>query len=86
MLVTIGQIIHQAMTIYSFFIIAYILMSWFPNARESSFGQFIGRIVEPYLEPFRKFIPPFAMIDFSPIVAIIVLRLAMNGVRAIFGF
>ncbi len=60
-------------------------MSWFPNARESSIGQFIGRIVEPYLEPFRRFIPPLGMIDLSPIVAIIVLRMAGVGVLALFG-
>ncbi|WP_439108497.1 YggT family protein [Alkalihalophilus lindianensis] len=72
------------MYIYSFLIIGYILLSWFPNARESSFGQFLGSIVEPYLEPFRKFIPPLGMIDLSPIVAIIVLRLASTGVLAIF--
>nr|WP_285839907.1 YggT family protein [Alkalihalophilus marmarensis] len=72
------------MYIYSFLIIGYILMSWFPNARESSFGQFLGSIVEPYLEPFRRFIPPLGMIDLSPIVAIIVLRLASAGVLAIF--
>nr|WP_273840283.1 YggT family protein [Halalkalibacter alkalisediminis] len=81
----IGGLLYNAIYIYSFFIIGYILMSWFPNARESSIGQFIGRIVEPYLEPFRKFVPPLGMIDLSPIVAIIVLRLAGGGVRALFG-
>lgn len=59
-------------------------MSWVPNARESGFGQMLGRIVEPYLEPFRKIIPPLGMIDISPIVAIIALRLAERGVVEIF--
>ncbi|WP_100373276.1 YggT family protein [Bacillus sp. FJAT-45037] len=81
---TIGYLLYNAMYIYSFLIIGYILLSWFPNARESSFGQFLGSIVEPYLEPFRRFVPPLGMIDLSPIVAIIVLRLASNGVLAIF--
>ncbi|WP_372459102.1 YggT family protein [Alkalihalobacillus deserti] len=81
----IGGLLYNAIYIYSFFIIGYILMSWFPNARESSLGQFIGRIVEPYLEPFRRFVPPLGMIDLSPIVAIIVLRLAGGGVAALFG-
>lgn len=82
---TIGLLLYNVLYIYSFFIIGYILLSWFPNARESSLGQFLGRIVEPYLEPFRKFIPPLGMIDLSPIVAIIVLRLANGGVAALFG-
>lgn len=85
MVQTLGLFIYNVLYIYSFFIIGYILLSWFPNARESSLGQFLGRIVEPYLEPFRKFVPPLGMIDLSPIVAIIVLRLASGGVRALFG-
>ncbi|MCT8139751.1 YggT family protein [Anaerobacillus sp. CMMVII] len=81
---TIQSIINQLLFLYSYVVIAYILMSWFPNARESSIGQFIASIVEPYLAPFRKIIPPLGMIDISPIVAIIALRLATNGVNAIF--
>lgn len=82
---SIGLLLYNAIYIYSFIIIGYILLSWFPNARESSFGQMLGRICEPFLEPFRRFIPPLGMIDFSPIVAIIALRFAGSGVRALFG-
>lgn len=70
--------------IYYWLIIVYILMSWLPNARESSFGEILGKIVEPYLAPFRRFIPPiFGMIDISPIIAIIALRYAATGLVAI---
>ncbi|MCM3759373.1 YggT family protein [Alkalihalobacillus oceani] len=82
---TLGALLLQLMYLYSFLIIGYILLSWFPNARESSLGQFLGRVVEPYLEPFRRFVPPLGMIDLSPIVAIIVLNLARTGVAALFG-
>ncbi|RXI98088.1 YggT family protein [Anaerobacillus alkaliphilus] len=80
----IGNLINQLLFLYSYVVIAYILMSWFPNARESSIGQFIASLVEPYLAPFRKIIPPLGMIDISPIVAILALRFATNGVTAIF--
>jgi YggT family protein len=66
---------------YSWALIIYILMSWFPNARSSKIGQLLGRICEPYLEQFRRFIPPIGMIDFSPIVAFLVLNLATTGLR-----
>ncbi|USK71565.1 YggT family protein [Peribacillus asahii] len=66
--------------VYSIALIIYILMSWFPNARESVVGQFFAKVCEPYLEQFRKFIPPLGMIDISPIVAILVLNLAKSGV------
>ncbi len=76
------QLVSLAITLYSWLLIIYILMSWFPGARDTSFGEMIGRLCEPYLEIFRRFIPPLGMIDFSPIVAIIVLRFAGYGLIA----
>ncbi|NSL51261.1 YggT family protein [Calidifontibacillus erzurumensis] len=79
----IASIISQLINIYIWVIIIYIFMSWFPGARDSSIGQFLGRIVEPYLEPFRRIIPPLGMIDISPIVAILVLQFAETGARSL---
>lgn len=73
------ELIYFAFRIYSWALIIYIFMSWFPGARESAFGVFLAKICEPYLEMFRKIIPPIGMIDFSPIVAIFVLYLAQMG-------
>lgn len=81
---TVLGLIVGAITIYSYALIIYILMSWFPGARDSQFGQFLGSICEPYLEQFRKFIPPLGMIDISPIAAIFVLYLARIGVIELF--
>ncbi|MDR4937245.1 YggT family protein [Rossellomorea marisflavi] len=78
------QILSSLLNIYMWALIIYILMSWFPNARETSIGQILARICEPYLEQFRKFIPPLGMIDISPIVAFIVLRLADKGLSQLF--
>ncbi|MFX3622629.1 MAG: YggT family protein [Ectobacillus sp.] len=69
--------------IYYYALIVYILLSWLPGARDSSFGHFLARICEPYLEPFRRFIPPLGMIDISPIVAILVLRFARYGLERV---
>lgn len=78
------ELLQNIIQIYSWALIIYILMSWFPNARESSIGQFLARICEPYLEPFRKIIPPIGMIDISPIVAFIVLNLAISGLQSVY--
>ncbi|MCM3225006.1 YggT family protein [Terribacillus saccharophilus] len=77
-------VISTVFTVYSFALIIYILMSWFPGARQSAFGEMLGRICEPYLDVFRRFIPPLGMIDLSPIVGIIVLRLAESGLYTIY--
>ncbi|MEH7353034.1 YggT family protein [Neobacillus drentensis] len=77
-------LLQQIIQIYSWALIIYILMSWFPNARESSIGQFLARICEPYLEPFRKIIPPIGMMDISPIVAFLVLNFAKSGLHSVY--
>ncbi|EMT46976.1 MULTISPECIES: YggT family protein [Anoxybacillus] len=76
----IANVVVTIIQVYSYAIIVYILMSWFPNARDTKVGQFFATICEPYLEPFRRFIPPIGMIDISPIVALLVLRFATAGV------
>ncbi|TSI11495.1 YggT family protein [Lysinibacillus sp. BW-2-10] len=77
------NIISMAFSIYSFMLIIYILMSWVPAAQESSFGRLLGKLCEPYLGFFRKFIPPIGMIDISPIVAIFLLNFIERGVRIV---
>ena len=67
---TVLRLLVTAIEIYSWALIIYILLSWF-RAKESTFGDFLARICEPYLEPFRRFIPPLGMIDISPLVAIL---------------
>jgi len=83
---TVLSFLFYAIEIYSWALIIYILLSWFPGARESAFGDFLARICEPYLEPFRRFIPPLGMIDISPLVAIFTLKLAPKGLVSIFGY
>nr|WP_138493206.1 YggT family protein [Paenibacillus pinistramenti] len=71
-------------SIYYFLIIIYVLMSWLPNVRESFVGELLGKLVEPYLSVFRRFIPPImGMIDISPIIALIALRYAVMGLKYI---
>ena len=83
-MVQILNLLLLALQFYSYGLIIYIFMSWFPGARESSFGVMLAKICEPYLDIFRKFIPPLGMIDLSPIVAIIVLQLARTGLVTFF--
>jgi YggT family protein len=59
-------------------------MSWVPASRETKFGRMLETITEPYLGFFRKFIPPLGMIDISPIVALLALRLITSGVQQVY--
>lgn len=83
-LVTIHPYIMSLISIYSIILVISILMSWIPAIQESSFGQMIRTLTEPYLGFFRKFIPPLGMIDFSPIIALFALRLISDGITNLF--
>jgi YggT family protein/cell division inhibitor SepF len=83
----VATFINTVETIYTFLIIAYILLSWLPNARESFIGEFLSKLVEPYLSPFRRLIPPIGgMLDISPIVAIFALRFVAAGLIGVIDF
>ncbi|HEY8341812.1 MAG TPA: YggT family protein [Calditerricola sp.] len=79
----IHQIVDIAFEVYMFLIFAYVLMSWLPQLRETPLGQLLGRLVEPYLRPFRQIIPPIGMFDLSPIVAVFALYFARIGVHTV---
>jgi YggT family protein len=79
-------IINVLSQIYYYMIIGYILLSWFPNARESFIGELLSKLVEPYLRPFRRFIPSIGFIDLSPIVALISLYFVKLGVFTIISY
>ncbi len=62
--------------IYTTLLIIRILLSWFPNINwyNQPFAA-LSQITDPYLNVFRSVIPPLGGIDFSPILAFIVLQL-----------
>ena len=63
---------------YEYSMIAYILTSWFPQIKNNFIVEFLEAICEPYLKIFRKIIPPFGMLDISPIAALVVLSVIEN--------
>ncbi|TBW68365.1 YggT family protein, partial [Staphylococcus capitis] len=83
-LASIFNFILLLVQIYYWGMIIYFFTSWVPNIRESVVGRFLSSIYEPYLEPFRKIIPPLGMIDISSLVALFVLILFQWGLDSIF--
>lgn len=83
-MIQVANIIMMLFNIYFWMIFIYVLMSWLPNARDSFIGELLAKLVEPYLSPFRRFIPPlFGMLDISPFIALLVLQFAQRGLLSI---
>ncbi len=64
------RVINLVFQIYSYLVLARILISWFPVDRNNPIIDFIYRVTEPILAPFRIIIPLGMMgLDLSPILA-----------------
>lgn len=72
-LLWLGKLVSYIFRFYEFSLIIYILSSWFPGVKGNFIMNFLEDICEPYLKVFRKIIPPFGMLDISPIAALLAL-------------
>lgn len=78
MMLSIAQIVSSVLSFYSTLIIIYVLMSWFPaRGLVLEVYRVLASVCEPYVGLFRRIMPVAAAggtgIDFSPLVAILVL-------------
>ncbi len=79
--ITIARLVRTLFEFYNYLILGYVLLSWFPirpGSLMDDIAAVLKSLVEPYLNFFRRFIPPLGMIDWSPVVAILVLSLLEN--------
>lgn len=51
------------------------LLSWFAPNEGTGLSRVLGDITDPILAPIRRVLPPVGGIDFSPILAIVVIQL-----------
>lgn len=80
---SIVRLVQALFNFYSFLILAYCLLSWFPirsGGLMEDIAVVLRGIVGPYLDLFRRFLPPMGGIDWSPVLAILVLNLLENFV------
>ncbi|MBW4664189.1 MAG: YggT family protein [Chroococcus sp. CMT-3BRIN-NPC107] len=73
--------------IYTILLFVRILLTWFPNISfyDQPFAT-LAQLTDPYLNLFRSIIPPLGGMDFSPMLAIIVLQLLGSLVAGIPAF
>ena len=70
------QIIKIIFNVYTLMLIGRILGSWIPQIANHPIMRFIGYCTDPYLNLFRKFIPPIGgVLDLSPLLAFFTLQI-----------
>ncbi len=73
---TVIQLVHLAFTLYSIAIVIRALLSWVRVSYYHPAVRFLIQITEPLLAPLRRYIPPMGGLDFTPMVALIILWVA----------
>ncbi len=77
------QLIHWIITLYSLALIIRVFLSWFWVDYFHPAVRFLIRITEPVLAPLRRYIPPISGLDFTPMIALILLWLIEQVLRTI---
>lgn len=75
-------VLFKLISIYSTGLLVYVLSSWVPPIYNSVIGRTLAKLYEPLFSQIRsiKFIPTsFGMIDFTPIIAILLINLFQRG-------
>jgi YggT family protein len=71
------SILASAIGIFSqvltFIVLAYVILSYFMDPYHPV-RAFINRLVEPLLAPIRRVVPLVGMMDFSPVILIILVQ------------
>ncbi len=80
----IAEYVNAIFLVYIILIFIRVLLSWIPrmpyNRWLSTVVDFVHQVTDPYLNIFRRFLPPLGgggfAVDISPILAVIVLFIA----------
>ena len=78
---TVIRFINFLFSVYYIMIVARVFMTWIPNIDwEREPARTLRAVVDPYLLIFRRFIPAIGGIDFSPVIALILLPFIQTAI------
>lgn len=78
------QIIASAIELYSYLMLASVLMSWLPIDPDHPAVRALHSLTEPMLDPIRRALGGgVGGLDFSPMIALIILQFLAGYVRSL---
>ena len=74
-----AKLVEILFNCYVLLILGRIIGSWFPTFRTHRIMQMIAFYTDPYLNFFRRFIPPIGgVLDLSPMIGLFLLQIAQR--------
>ena len=80
---TLGEALAALIQLLILAIIARAVLSWFVRDPYNPLMQALNAITDPVLQPLRQIMPRTGMMDFTPLIAIIVLSIIAGMVEGI---
>lgn len=78
------QSLFVLINVYQIILFLRVMLSWFRiDPYSNAFARLLYALTEPVLEPIRAILPPAGMIDFSPLVAFLLLAVIQMVLRAL---
>jgi YggT family protein len=65
----------ELVSIYSFVVLAAVLLSWIPAARGTQVARYLEAVTEPVFERVRRVVPPLGGFDLSPMLVLFALQM-----------
>lgn len=78
------ELLRTLVEIYFWGIFILVIFSWVGTPPHPA-ARLVHQVISPYMNPFRRFIPPIGMIDLSPMVAIFSLMIIRAQILPLIG-
>ena len=78
---SLGGLLATLINLLAIAILVRALMSWFVRDPYNPIVRILDTITDPILQPLRQIMPRMGMMDFTPLVAIILLQVLASFVR-----
>jgi len=69
------MLLARLLDLYSYVVLASVILSWVHLPPDNPFVKVIGTLTEPVLAPIRRILPAVGGMDFSPVVLLVGLSL-----------
>ena len=80
LLLVLYRLVGLALWFYSVSIFMYVILSWFGQHGYNPISLVLNQLNEPLLRPLRRMLPSIAGLDFSPMLALILLQAGLMAV------
>jgi YggT family protein len=70
----VGYLLAELISLYSLVVLAAVVLSWVPAARNNQIARYIEAATEPAFARIRRVVPPLGGLDLSPLVLLVLLH------------